>query len=241
MICQANDTFNVSTANVNVNYGATVGMENVVLFVRGGDLNNQARIDMNNAIISLPLGDIRNDGVIAMSMGCLSASEGDFYNTGTLSGEGAINVAGALISDVGEISGIDWCASEWYTLDEEPDCVGSAILCGNIGSVKPGVFNRMDVSSTTGPDGVEICWTVDGEHDVQLYEIQKAASNFMFFPIAWVDPSADQQYHKQYSCIDNSPAYEVIYYRVAVWDSNGETHYSNVVHIGRSVATPPSL
>jgi hypothetical protein len=88
---------------------------------------------------------------------------------------------------------------------------------------------------------VELYWSIDGEKSVQLYEIQKATSNYMFFPIAWIDPSEEKQYHKQYSCIDNNPAYQVIYYRIAVWESNGETKYSNIVQVGKEVARPPSI
>lgn len=242
LVFSSSDTFWVNSASVHVNYGGELDLQNVTLFLNEGDFVNDSRVELNNSSVYTAIGDIKNRGTIAFANACITSMEGDLYNTGMLLGEGAIDVAGTLVSDRGELGGINWCASEWYTnLTDKPNCAVAAVICGNIGTSEPAAFRRIELLTKMAPEGIELHWAIDGEKGVQLYEIQKATSNYMFFPIAWMDPSTDKYYHKQYSCIDNTPSYDVVYYRIAVWDSSGQTTYSNVVQVGHQPVTPPSI
>ncbi len=62
LVFGSNDTFWVNSANLHVNYGGELDLQNVTLFLSEGDFVNDSRVELNNSSVYTAIGDIKNNG-----------------------------------------------------------------------------------------------------------------------------------------------------------------------------------
>jgi len=78
---------------------------------------------------------------------------------------------------------------------------------------------------------VAVEWTVENENNIVKYEVEKSVNGSDFSTAGVVEALAGSSAHNTYNWLDVSPAQGANFYRIKIYDRNGETRYSTVVKV----------
>lgn len=78
---------------------------------------------------------------------------------------------------------------------------------------------------------VAVEWTVENELNIVKYEVEKSVTGSGFSTAAVVEVLAGSSAHNTYNWLDVTPAQGANFYRIKIYDRNGETRYTTVVKV----------